>query len=176
MYGSKTRFRSLTGSPARDGGQDGATPSAGGLGQSGMGSHLPTGEAANYFDLRTGDVQIAYLDPVSDIEDALSKDDIETGLAAGHLIPVEPLPSSVEYGWMADFADSAAELRLQELLRVALNGRGAFRRFKDVLGDYPEERTRWFAFRDGCLREAMLEWLADHDLEPTAPPRSTNAT
>jgi hypothetical protein len=133
-------------------------------------------ETANYFDLRTGEVQIDYLYPLSDIEDAPSKGDIEAGLAAGHLIPVQPLPSSVEYGWMAAFADSVLDPRLQELLQVALNGRGAFRRFKDVLGAYPEERKRWFAFRDGRLRETMLEWLADHDLEPTAQPHSTNAT
>lgn len=136
--------------------------------ESALTSH--TGETANYFDLRTGDVQSVGLGLLSGIEDALSKDDIEAGLAAGHLIPVEPLPSSVEYGWMADFADSVAEPRLQEPLRVALNGRGAFHRFKDVLGDYPEERTRWFAFREGRMRAAMLEWLADHDLEPTAQP------
>ena len=129
-----------------------------------------TGETANYFDLRTGDVQSVGLGLLSGIEDALSKDDIEAGLAAGHLIPVEPLPSSIEYGWMADFTDAVAEPRLQELLRVALIGRGAFRRFKDVLGDYPEERTRWFAFREGRMRAAMLDWLADHDLEPTAQP------
>ena len=52
---------------------------------------------------------------------------------------------------------------------MALDGRGAFRRFKDVLADYPAERERWFGFRDECLRQAMDEWLADHDIEPTNP-------
>ena len=126
------------------------------------------GETANYFDLRTGDVQSVGLGLLLGLDGALSKGDIEAGLAAGHVIPVEPLPSSVEYGWMADFTDSVAEPRLQEMLRVVLNGRGAFRRFKDVLGGFPEERTHWFAFREGRMRAAMLVWLADHDLEPTA--------
>jgi len=40
-----------------------------------------------------------------------------------------------------------------------------------VLLDAPEERERWFAFRDGRLRDAMREWLEDHDIEPTTAPR-----
>ncbi|MGH9316937.1 MAG: UPF0158 family protein, partial [Thermoanaerobaculia bacterium] len=96
----------------------------------------------------------------------------DAGLAAGHLIHVEPLGSSVEYGWMAEFAGTVRDARLRDLLEVALDGRGAFRRFKDVLFDRPAERERWFAFRDGRVREAAREWLAEHDVDPTtAPPR-----
>jgi hypothetical protein len=49
---------------------------------------------------------------------------------------------------------------------VAITGRGAFRRFKDVLLDYPRERERWFAFRDALMAERVREWLAEHDIEP----------
>jgi len=73
---------------------------------------------------------------------------------------------------MDEFASSIGDPRLRELLEVALDGRGAFRRFKDVLARWPEERARWFAFRDECLRGAMQEWLIAHEIEPTtAPPR-----
>jgi hypothetical protein len=86
---------------------------------------------------------------------------VDEGLAAGRLIEVEPLPSSTEYGWMAEFAASVRNQRVRALLDVALDGRGAFRRFKDVLAGYPSERERWFAFRDQRVREAMREWLAE---------------
>ena len=51
-----------------------------------------------------------------------------------------------------------------ELLEVAINGKGAFRRFKDVLLNYPEERERWFQFKDDRMKERALEWLDDIDV------------
>jgi uncharacterized protein UPF0158 len=100
----------------------------------------------------------------------LSEEQVDEGLAAGRLVEVERLPSSTEYGWMAEFAASVRHPRVRDLLHVALDGRGAFRRFKDVLAGYPAERDRWFAFRDERMREAMREWLAEHDIEPTTEP------
>jgi hypothetical protein len=50
---------------------------------------------------------------------------------------------------------------LAELLEVAINGKGAFRRFKDVLLRYPEKRERWFKFKDERMEERALEWLED---------------
>jgi hypothetical protein len=71
---------------------------------------------------------------------------------------------------MVEFADSVADRPLREKLELALDGRGAFRRFKNVLAGYPSERERWFAFHHERLQEAMEEWLADNDIEPTTPP------
>ena len=73
---------------------------------------------------------------------------------------------------MAEFAATVGNAHLRDLLEVALNGRGAFRRFKDVLLDYPAERERWFAFRDGQVRAAASEWLAENEIDATStPPR-----
>ena len=58
---------------------------------------------------------------------------------------------------MVQFTRTIDDPRLRELLEVALDGRGAFRRFKDMLARWPKERERWFAFHDKCLRNAMLD-------------------
>lgn len=109
---------------------------------------------------------------VDDGEDVLSEEAVDAGLAAGWLLAVEPLESHEEYEWMVQFAGSVDDSRLRELLEVALDGRGAFRRFKDVLARWPKERERWYAFRDACLRNAMQEWLTAHEIESTiAPPQ-----
>lgn len=69
-------------------------------------------------------------------------------------------------------AESVDDAELRGKLEVALDGRGAFRRFKNVLADHRAERERWFAFHGRRPREAMDEWLTDHDIEPTTtPPR-----
>jgi len=75
-------------------------------------------------------------------EEVLSEETIDTGLAEGWLLPIEPVGSCEEYDWMAQFARTIDDLRLRELLEVALDGRGAFGRFKDVLARWPKERER----------------------------------
>lgn len=129
-------------------------------------------EWSHYLDRRSGEVQMVPIDRLDDEGTWPSGDEIDAGLDAGHLIPIEPLGSSVEYGWMAEFAASVADARLRDRLEVALDGRGAFRRFKSTLLDDLVERERWFAFRDARLRAAAREWLAEQGIEPaTTPPR-----
>jgi hypothetical protein len=58
--------------------------------------------------------------------------------AADELIAIEPLPSAVGYRDMEDFAVRVRDPQARELLEGALSGRGAFRRFKDLLElDFP---------------------------------------
>ena len=127
-------------------------------------------EWASYLDLRTGKVRMVHLYPFRDEDDELSEDEVEAGLAKPYLVRIDPLPSSVEYRWMVQFAASVTDPHLGDLLEVALHGRGAFGRFKRVLADHPAERARWFTLRDQRLRGAIQEWLADHDIEPTTKP------
>ena len=125
-----------------------------------------------YLDVRSGEVEMVPVDPFGNGGDGWpSEEQLDAGLDAGHLIPVEPLGASVEYGWMAEFAASVTDARLRERLEVALDGRGAFRRFKHVLLGAPAECERWFAFRDARLCAAAREWLEEHDIEPTTMPR-----
>jgi hypothetical protein len=127
-------------------------------------------EMTCYLDVRSGRVEM--IGPYTDEDVGPSTDQIDDGLAGGYLIRVEPLGSSVEYGWMTAFTATLTDGALRGRLDVALHGRGAFRRFKNVLADAPHERERWFRFRDDRLRAAAHAWLADHDLLPTTePPR-----
>ncbi len=80
-------------------------------------------------------------------------------------IEIPRMDSHEGYRDMQDFIATVTDPYLQRLLEVAIMGRGAFRRFKDVLLDYPRERERWFAFRDERMEQRVLDWLADHDLE-----------
>ena len=59
---------------------------------------------------------------------------------------------------------------LRQKLVSAIDGKGAFRRFKDVLMGHVTERERWFAFRSERLRVFMEAWLSAHSLQPVARP------
>jgi hypothetical protein len=128
------------------------------------------GEWSFYLDLRTGEVPMVPVDRLGEDDDWPSEEDLDDALAGGHLIHVEPLGSRIEYGWMAEFAETVGDARLRDRLDVALDGHGAFRRFKNVLLDFPAERERWFAFQGERLRAAAREWMAVHDIEPTTQP------
>jgi len=45
------------------------------------------------------------------------------------------------------------------------NGRGAFRRFKDVLLSYLEKREEWFKFQNERLEKRVMEWLEENEIE-----------
>jgi hypothetical protein len=133
------------------------------------------GEWTCHLDLRTGEVQMVPVGRCGDDGDWPSEGEIEAGLDAGHLVYVEPIDSSVEYGWMAEFAGTVRYARLRDRLELALAGRGAFRRFKDVLLHFLAERERWFAFRNERLHAAAREWLGEQGIEPMTAPRDRRA-
>jgi hypothetical protein len=54
---------------------------------------------------------------------------------------------------------------LQELLEVAIQGSGAFRRFKDVLYRYPEAQENCFKIRHERLNRRMVDWLKSQGIE-----------
>jgi predicted nucleotidyltransferase len=80
------------------------------------------------------------------------------------LLPIEPIPSYEGYGDMQDFIALVRDPRARELLERAIEGRGAFRRFKDTLLEFPDLREAWFKFHDARMERRALEWLADEDL------------
>ena len=124
-------------------------------------------EVRHFLDRETGEV-IAWT--VDDPEQ--SEEELDARCAQGRLIAIDPLPSSVTYPWMEEFAQTVAAADLRRRLQDALAGRGPFRRFKDVLGGYAAERERWFAFHDQRVRDAARRWLEENGVEvvePSAP-------
>ncbi len=82
--------------------------------------------------------------------------------------PIPEISSREVYNLMVEFAESVSDPVLRRMLEVALNGRGAFRRFKDVLLDFPEERQRWFAMKNAFFEQEVRDWLESIGIEPAA--------
>jgi hypothetical protein len=114
-----------------------------------------------YLDLETGKL-LFISDYTDDEETEKLKGKIDEDFDRYELLPkAEPYES---YGDMEDFIATVKDEHLAELLSTAISGRGAFRRFKDVLEQYPEEREKWFCFKDDKLKQRALEWLEDVDV------------
>ena len=109
-------------------------------------------------DPRTGDIAFWTSDTGVDGQNPVDLDDLD-------LLLIDPLPPSVWYEDMADFAEQVSDPAAQQRLGRALSGRGAFRRFKDELyAEYPELVSGWHAFRDTRAQRRAVEWLLDQEL------------
>jgi len=117
-------------------------------------------------DLHTGEVwpqaTIDYAhESGGEIEGAPDEDD-----DPGRWLPVECEGSREGYRDMESFIDTLADPGQADRLRVAIQGRGAFGRFKDVLERTPDELDRWFAFSEERQRGRARTWLADAGYKP----------
>jgi hypothetical protein len=66
---------------------------------------------------------------------------------------------------MADFTELVSDDHAVRRLARAINGRGAFRRFKDELHEeYPDLLPVWYAFRDARAARRAVDWLLDASL------------
>ena len=116
-------------------------------------------EVHSYLHLSTGEV-LRVVDGIADPE-------MHQRIASdGSYLRIEPVSSREQYRWMERFIPMVEDKPLSDLLVQAIDGKGAFRRFKDVLMSHGAERERWFAFRSERLRVFMEAWLAAHALKP----------
>lgn len=115
-------------------------------------------------DLATGDFWPA-LDPdYSDLDDEDDEDDEED--SEREWLWVNGQGSHDGYRDMEAFIVRLDDATIADLLGVAIQGRGAFRRFKDTLGRWPEQLEAWYAFSEERQLGRARAWLADQGYTP----------
>jgi uncharacterized protein UPF0158 len=119
----------------------------------------------SYLDLTTGRVLTI---TTGDPEAAINRQSVSENIR--NFLRVEPASSREQYRWMEKFVGSVVDEPLRERLIISIDGKGAFRRFKDVLLAYPAERERWFSYRADLLHWHIQNWLEQHDITPTNEP------
>lgn len=109
-------------------------------------------------DPRTGQVAFWTSDTGIDGENPVEIDELD-------LIPIDPLPSHVWFRDMADFAEGISDTAVGGRLKRALQGRGAFRRFKNELYEHhPELISAWHGFRGVRAERRAVQWLLEQGL------------
>ncbi len=121
-------------------------------------------EVHSYLHLETGEV-IRVVDGVADpaMHNRIMSDPL--------YLRIDPVSSREQYRWMERFIATVEEPELRHKLLASIDGKGAFRRFKDVLMSYPVDRERWFTFRSERLRFCMESWMNAHGLTPVERPQ-----
>jgi hypothetical protein len=117
-------------------------------------------ESGGRIDLSTGECRPGTeLEPGAGGEEA---DDPERWLY------VPALGSRAGYRDMELFIDGLGDVALADRLRIAITGRGAFRRFKDVLARDERAWRRYHRLSDERQRGRARAWLAEEGYCPSA--------
>lgn len=140
-------------------------------------------EISNWVDKKTGNVIFItseFLDDEAYFENEEEQQAAhEILIMCGELEPQEGLeidenryvevatPSSDEkWKWMEEFTvNHVSDNFIQNKLADALRGGKPFRRFKDALLNFPEQREKWFEFENQKLREFIKDWAESEQLE-----------
>jgi Uncharacterised protein family (UPF0158) len=121
-------------------------------------------EVHSYLQLTTAEV-LRVVDGVADPQ-------MHVRIASdGNYLRIDPVSSREQYRWMERFIPLVEDLELRAKLAQAIDGKGAFRRFKDVLMGYAAEREKWFTFRSERLRTFMEAWLGAHAIKAVPRPQ-----
>jgi hypothetical protein len=122
-------------------------------------------EQESFLDLENGDMlSIAEGEP-----DAAARR-TRVSSSPERYLRIDPASSREQYRWMERFVGAVQDQALRERLLVAIDGKGAFRRFKDALLAFPAERERWFTYRSELLHFHIQTWLEHLHVEPANPP------
>lgn len=115
-------------------------------------------EVHSYLHLLTGDV-LRVVDGVADPQ-------MHARIASdSRYLRIEPVSSREQYRWMEQYIPLVEDPKLRARLEVSIDGKGAFRRFKDVLMAFGSERERWFSYRSERLRTFIEAWLGAHSIK-----------
>ena len=112
-------------------------------------------EVHSYLQVITGDV-LRVVDGVADPQ-------MHARIAADpNYLRIEAVSSREQYRWMERYIPTVEDANLRTRLQIAIDGKGAFRRFKDVLMSFAPDRERWFTYRSERLCTFIEAWLSAH--------------
>ena len=109
-------------------------------------------------DLATGEV---WPEPAIDYAREIGQEDEDESDDPDKWLWVHCEGSRDGYRDMDLFIETVCDPGRADRLEIAISGRGAFRRFKDVLARWPGELDRWYAFSAERQRGRARAWLAE---------------
>lgn len=134
-------------------------------------------ETTSYLNKKTGDVVTVSDEEFRAVEDGEPMEDFpdwqqEAIRIADEVLATEDyiaLPSKFdihEYAIMERFCLSIDDDRIRETMYGSIQGKGAFRRFKDNINRYGIAED-WYKYRDGAIRQMAIDWCEENGIQFT---------
>ncbi|MDG0791167.1 UPF0158 family protein [Cohnella ginsengisoli] len=130
-----------------------------------------------YINLTTGDVITLTRDEMSAAEDEkpidnfpeLKKENIEKAIQIlededSVYVDFTLRNEFNEYEIIEDFIKALEPQEIREELFAAIQGRGAFRRFKDNIIEHGLEK-QWYDYKERKIKELVIGWCMDHSID-----------
>lgn len=109
-------------------------------------------ERVYFLDKRTGEIFGMYKDAIKSYEEK----EYYTAL---------PLKNDIrEYRIMEDFIESLTNKNHINRLKAAINGKGAFKRFKNTI-NYLGIDDNWYSIKGNSLEKIAIKWCEDNGLD-----------
>lgn len=116
----------------------------------------------NFYDKRTGQIVTRFDSMIyGDYDDEL-EDDLEENW--DQYISLPEAFDIDNYSIMEDFIDDLNNSTIQNQLARAIRGKGAFRRFKDIVIELGIS-DQWYHYLDEAHRKIAIKWCHDNDIE-----------
>ena len=102
-----------------------------------------------------------FLSNIGEVEN-LSEDELDELFEKSIILPTQYEIN--EYQIMLDFIDTLDNLEIKDNLHRLIQGKGAFRRFKDYCFDENIIQD-WYKYRDERYKEIAIEWCKENELK-----------
>ncbi len=90
---------------------------------------------------------------------------IPVNLSDPAFVPIPKEESLESYRRMERFVEDVNEADVRERLAIVIQGKGAFRRFKDVLPGFPDLEKAWHHKEEAYSLERARQWLGELGIE-----------
>ncbi len=132
-------------------------------------------EHSSYFNISDGEVYTVSDevmsaaeegDPLEDFPD-WQQENIKTAQSIISEDNYIELPSKFdvhEYAIMEEFCYTIKDSKISDALQIALQGKGAFRRFEDACHRF-NFIEQWYSYKSEALKEIAISWCNDNNLE-----------
>jgi len=116
------------------------------------------------------DIEYIEYDEIPELPDWM-EDEIELAMeilfdVENRYIRIPERNSSIAFNTMIEFVKTVEDEELRNILTRSLEGKGAFRKFKVALLEYPKERKRWHGFNAKTIKQEIIQWLKSIGIEP----------
>ena len=102
-----------------------------------------------------------FLSNIGEYEE-LTEDEIDELFEKSIILPTQYEIN--EYQIMVDFIETIYNLEIKNNLQRLIQGKGAFRRFKDCCFEM-DIIQKWYDFRDKRYKEIAIDWCKQNELE-----------
>lgn len=121
--------------------------------------------------LNRNDGQIVSLTDEEDLSDV--DEEVEDDFIPEHYLPLPEKDEINEYSIMEKFCCSIDDEKIKDKLLYAIQGKGAFGRFRTLIHNY-EIEEHWYRFKHARLKEIAIEFCEFHNIPYYYTPRGSS--